>query len=200
MTETELRDRWITSHGIQLRTVVLKALRHRENWESVVKDLAGRSETGPLADLRGIVLSDSMLGAAELNHASLDYACFDRCDLTGGVFSNSSLRNCSFRHARLVKANFVEVVAHGACFDFADLTSAHAMSADFKNASFRHAILDSAALSRTCCIHADFSHAQMRRADLSYANFSYSKLTNADLTDVETIDLTLDNIDIFWEL
>lgn len=199
MTIDALRQRWLTSHGMDLRGKVVEALRRNENFAAHLLNFPGSNEIEHHADLRGIVLTDMLLDAAELTCSALDYATFDGCDLTSANFHGSSMKGSSFRYANLSKASLVQVSAEHGCFESAKLINVFAMTGVFEHASFQDACMNSIALSGAKCRYADFRGAQLIEADFNNADLSFAKLSGAVLAGVTAWRAKIDGIDIFWQ-
>lgn len=111
---------------------------------------------------------------------SLRRARFDDCLLFGTRFDESSLQECSFRHARTLKTpsrNGGETYT-----DYFDRDQENRFRRrNGTGASFRGAKLGQASFHRAELLGADFS-----KADLSGTDFSFSLLRDAILKDVET--------------
>ena len=103
------------------------------------------------ADLTGAIWQNAqpnstLLDILESMHLSLRGANLEGANLSRTTFERPFLHGASFRHAKLVDANFNGSLA-GICFDGADLRRANLRGADLTNATFDGADLRGADLS-----------------------------------------------------
>jgi uncharacterized protein YjbI with pentapeptide repeats len=113
-------------------------------------DLQGKVLDG--ADLDGAVLVDSAFDHASLRDVILWSAhptcsTFVGADLTGVQLVKAQLRDCDFRDARLVRANFLRALGsrldlRGADLTAANLTRLHLLWSDLRGAVLRDVVLD----------------------------------------------------------
>lgn len=152
------------------------------------------------ADLRGVKFAGAELAGADLRGARLDGAdlkgalmrradCRD-VDFGDADLSDANLRNaklagskckvtCSFRSARLEKADLSGVNFQHANFDRADLSGANLSGADLRGSSFERADLSQAVFDDAVLRQASFTRAVMYQT-----SFKGTDLRNASVRDV----------------
>ena len=150
-----------------------------------------RREKIERADLRGIVLSGTVLAGAGLRRSDLEGADLEKAILHGADLRSADLREAYLVAADLKEANLEKAELEGAKLDRADLSGANLTRANLEGASLIGAKLVGASL--------DF--AQLESAKLGGADLKGASLVHADLEEAyaggarfEACDLTSANL------
>ena len=140
--------------------------------------------------LHGIDLSGryvrARLAHAELDHASLREAHFDRCDLTQASLRRANAERCQWSRLHAPGLRAEDLAAAASRWPEAMLRGAHFRGANLAAAEFRAACLDQTNLQAACLLNADLRGASLGQTQLAHADLEGARCKDAHF---EAIDL-----------
>ena len=167
---TELRDRWKTEIGQQIKKQLLHALREGDHsWPELLAMLPSVSVAAPypdvLDDLRGLDFCLEHMDRVSLTHSDLSYSSFQLCRLTGARFQGSKLSWAHFYRSNLTNADLLQVTADHGRFENCSLRGAMMMTSDFRHGSFNSSDLRSSVLNGCDFRDCDLADVQLKGAE-----------------------------------
>lgn len=179
LTELQLRERWQTNAGKNVKRKVLKRLHARADWSEPLSGFLGTDEIEHCTDLRGIDLSNTSLPGVDLSYCSLDFACFNYCQMNCSTLHGVSIHQTSFVGTNLACSTLVGAAGKKANFSNADLYRVYGMGSAITGSLFRNAHLRRSDFSGAKLTNCDFSEADLRDIDFESADLTGCDFSSA---------------------
>ncbi|UCP11544.1 pentapeptide repeat-containing protein [Pseudomonas sp. MM213] len=171
----ELKDRWKTAAGQQVRRKLLIALRvGSEDWPELLLDLPPVSNPlspNDLDDLRGIELPGEMLDRISLACCDLSYSNLQHCSLRKASLQRSRLNWADLQLCNLVGADLLNLEALHANFSDCKFNGAMMMSSNFRHSGFARTELKSCVLNGSDFTGSDLKPTAFERNEVHSVTF-----------------------------
>jgi len=192
-TEKQLRDRWLTPKGKEVRQQIIDHM-GENNWYKVLDGFSLTEELSDKRDLRGIDLTKANLSNANLMGVDLTDSKLIEALLVGANLVGSSLERVDLRGANLVNANLMSTNLRGANFVQANLFGASLVTADLRGANLMNADLERADLRGANLRGAKINNANLKNSNLNQADLSSANLTGAKVYGISAWNIKTDKL------